>query len=113
MNRIQLELLANDRMTPALVLMNKALQDASGKVHKVNDALAGLNKAAGQMDGLHGKFKAIGQGLLSIAGGAALGAIAAATAAVWKLTGAINAAGKEQTRTLMTVSDIASGLGVG
>lgn len=124
MNRVEFLLATNDQLTPALTLASAALNKFKNGVKDADKYLEKLGKSAGAMDSFHGKIKGLGSSLMGLAGGNVLngldalktkfGAMAAAAVAlvgVKALTDAISNAGKEETATLMTVSEIAAGLG--
>lgn len=107
--KLTLLLLANNQMTPALVVAASKLQQFKNQVSNLNPNLGTLTGSLGSATGMAATFGSAlaGVGLAAITTGAL-----AAAGAVWKLNGAMESAGKFQTRTIMTSSDIASQLAV-
>lgn len=108
--RINLLLLADDRITPALTLMNNALKQAEGNVKRVDNALDGLQGASVEV---HKPLTGLTNMLANLGSDLIMRGIDAVTQGIFKMSNAFTEAGREQTKNLIGVSDIAQGLGMG
>jgi len=114
--RIQLELTASDKMTPALILAQRGIDQLGNRAAALNQYMQRLNQSTSGyqrvVQGLSGAANGVSQALGAMVPNTAIAGMLAAAGAAYKLVGALNEGGRVQTQSLATTSDIATNLGV-